>query len=82
MRTRRTFDPEFKNQVVKFALKSNRTVTAIGKELGIGQNLLSQWVKEHQQRETQGPAAIEPEEMKRELARLREENTFLKNQHG
>ena len=35
MRTKRTLDPEFKNQAVKLALESNRTVTTIGKELGM-----------------------------------------------
>ena len=74
-RTRRTFDDEFKQQAVRLYLESNQTKTAISRELGISQGLLSRWVQELQPSQVDGKDIVA---LQAENQRLRAEVAFLK----
>ncbi|WP_411130144.1 transposase [Streptomyces sp. x-19] len=79
------YTPEFREEAVQIALRSSKTVTEIGRELGINPETLRGWVKKHQQRS--GPAADAPltlperarlKELERRVREVEMENAFLK----
>ena len=78
-RKRRNFSDEFKREAVELLRSSNATAAEVGRELGIGQQLLSRWAKE---RDGDGPEAAEDrpsyDDLVRENRRLRMEVDFLK----
>ena len=82
MTTRRTFDPEFKQQAISLALNSELTQTRISEELGISQSLLSRWVREYRESREQSVDADELTRLRRENERLKQECAFLKKAAG
>jgi len=83
MSTRRTFTEEFKRDAVRLA-KERGNVTEAARDPGIHESLLSKW-KHKLDANPQGPFPgqgnpqdVELARMKRELARLKEENEILK----
>ena len=86
MKERRTFSKEFKLEAVRLLDNSNKPATTIARELGIPRTRLYKW---KEQLEQQGDSAFpgkgrrteiadEVARLKRELARLEEENAILK----
>jgi len=81
---RRTFSPEFKQEAVRL-VQEQRTlggsVAKVGRELGVGPELLRRW-----ERELHGPVPLrdwsplqqELKELRRELEITRQERDFLK----
>ena len=79
-RERRTYTKEFKIEAVALAVKREKSISQIAKDLGINENVLRKWMKQTQ--ETTGtnlpafPGHGKPRDA--ELARLRKENKSLK----
>ncbi|HLF17903.1 MAG TPA: transposase [Candidatus Omnitrophota bacterium] len=75
---------EFKLEAVKMSQQSGRTVAEVARELGIRENDLHAWrkmVKEQGDQAFPGrgrKAQDELSQLKREVAKLREENAILK----
>lgn len=75
IRARRKYDPAFKRDAVAMWLKSGKSAREIGAELGITEEHLHKWHKQH------APAtATQQKDMENELAALRRENALLRQQ--
>ena len=73
----RKFTPEFRDEVVKVVLESNRTVASVAREYGISHESLRTWVKKA--RESRPDlAAPEGETDAARIARLERENRELR----
>lgn len=84
---RRQFSREFKIEAVRQVKSSGRTATAIAKELGISRDVLYRWIHEVSSASLAeafpGHGRVSPDEeevrqLRREVARLREEREILK----
>ncbi|MGB8634120.1 MAG: transposase [Rhodanobacteraceae bacterium] len=86
MEKRQRFTAQFKREAVQLMQSSGRPVAVVARELGVPRNRLYKWAKEL---ETKGEQAFrgsgrpktssdELTALKRELARLKEENEILK----
>jgi len=81
---RRTFSDEHKREAVRLATQPGVTKSQVGRELGINANLLGRWCREYAVNGASafpGPGKPRDEEMaslKRELARVKQEQNFLR----
>jgi transposase len=83
-RQRRSFTDEYKRQAAELVVSSGRSITAVGKELGLRDSVLRRWVEKLRQEpasavrrpRTQAPPM--PADQAAEIARLREENERLR----
>jgi transposase len=75
-RIKRQFDDEFRRNAVALLESSGRPVSEIAAELGVSHWNLRDWSRGHH-RKSAVPAAS-PQELHREMARLRRENESLK----
>jgi transposase len=88
-KTRRHYDQQFKVDAVRLLEESGRPLAEVARELGIGRSELRRW-KKQQYRPGQPASAVFPgngnispekkelEELRRELARVKEEREILK----
>lgn len=75
IKPRRKYDATFKREAVALWLKSGKSAREISEGLGISQNHLYDWKDQY------GPATAATEAQRdEELARLRRENAFLREQ--
>ncbi len=79
-KTRRQYTDEFKAEAVRLVRDSARPVTHVARDLGIADHLLDRWRVEQQQAERHGHSRQSMREEQEELARLRRENTTLKQE--
>ena len=83
-KSRRKFTKEFKEEAVKYALNSSKTIQEIADSLGIHYNLLSRWKREYlESKEKAFPGHGNPRDeelyrLKKEIADLKMENEILK----
>jgi transposase len=86
-KSRRHFDQQFKVDAVRLVTESGRPVSEIAKELGINRNQLDHWKRLLGKKALQAafpgngnlnPEKKELEELRRELARVKEEREILK----
>jgi transposase len=86
MQKRQRFTAEFKREAVRLLKVGDRPAAVVARELGIPRNRLYKWAKDL---DTQGAEALagsgrrpanidDPAVLKREIARLKEENEILK----
>jgi transposase len=83
---RRQFTREFKLEALRLVLEEGRPVTEVARELGIGRESLYRWKQEFLSDPKQSfPGGgklkdrdLEVEALRRELARVKSENAFLK----
>ena len=83
---RRRFSREFKQEAVRQAIAGDRTQVDVAGELGIKKETLYRWVREYRQDPDQsfpGNGNLkdrdkEVEDLRRQVARLKGENAFLK----
>ncbi len=88
--TRRRFTREFKLEAVRQGLREGRTQKQVAEELGLNANLLGRWVKQHRIDPVQsfpGNGNLkardkEVEDLRRQVARLKGELSFLKKVSG
>ncbi len=84
MKTRRTYDRQFKIDAVKLLNNSDKTVTEMANNLGIKRDILSRWNKEFADESKKAftgqgnPRDEELAQMKKEIANLRMERDILK----
>jgi transposase len=89
-RARRRFTREFKLEAVRQVVGEGRTQKAVAEELGVNVNLLGRWVKQLRDDPEQafpGQGKLkerdkEVEDLRREVARLKGELSFLKKVSG
>jgi len=89
-RTRRRFTKEFKLEAVRQVMREDRTQKQVAEELGLNANLLGRWVKQHRADPSQsfpGNGNLkardkEVEDLRRHVARLKGELSFLKKVSG
>jgi transposase len=87
-KNRRHFDEQFKIDAVKLLTESARPLAEVARELGIGRSELKRWQKQWARSATSaaafpgnGKARVENkelEELRKELARVKEEREILK----
>lgn len=80
-RQRRSFTEEYKRQAAELVVSSGRSITSVGKELGLRDSVLRRWVDKLRASATRRPttqAAPMPADQAAEIARLREENERLR----
>jgi transposase len=87
-KTRRHFDQQFKVDAVRVLSESGKTVAEVARELGIGRSELQRWKKQLGSGRSASeafpgngkasPENKELEELRRELARVKEEREILK----
>ena len=77
---RKTFTAEFRAEAVRLVREGKRGVTAVARELGIGQQTLSRWVRQAEIDEGRGPEGSLTTAEREELQRLRRENKRLQEE--
>lgn len=89
-RKRRKFSAEYKAEAVRLALSSDKSISALAKELDLTASSLQEWVQQAREAEAPqqdtppgtGPLAAderqELEQLRRELRKTQEERDFLK----
>jgi transposase len=83
---RRTFSPEFKLEAIKLVRERGVAISQAAKDLGLHQNVLRKWVKDHAEnggrafpgRGKQRPDDAEVSRLRRELAKTKAERDILK----
>ncbi len=88
--TRRRFTREFKLEAVRQVLREERTQRQVAEELGLNATLLGRWVKQHRADPSQSVPGNgnlkaqdkEVEDLRRQVARLKGELSFLKKVSG
>ena len=89
-RTRRRFTREFKREAVRQVVEGHRTQKDVAGELGLSATLLGRWIKQHRSDPEQsfpGNGKLkardkEVEDLRRQVARLKGELSFLKKVSG
>jgi transposase len=82
--SRRKFTQEFKEEAVLLVKQSGTSVSEIARNLGLNDNVLRRWVKEHAEANTKafpGHGNSRDEELsrlKKELLQVKKERDFLK----
>ena len=79
---RKVYTKEFKNEAVRLIVEEGRRVSELARELGVGDNSLSKWVKKSKEGKIEpfpGKGRLSPED--EELRRLRRENKRLRMEH-
>ena len=85
-RTRRRFDRQFKMDAVRLITDGGQSVATVARDLGVGRSQLQRWKKQFQEKAERafpGKGRImvenkELEDLRRELARVKEEREILK----
>lgn len=84
MSKRRKYSPEFKHGAVEQTRQPGVSCAQVARELGIGGNVLTRWVREADAtgqgafRGTGTPRDEEVAQLKRELSRVKKERDFLR----
>ena len=79
--SKKRYTPEFKEEAVRLALESDRSVTEVAEELGVAQPTLSRWVRAKEaadQTELQDQRA-EILRLQRQLKEVTQERDFLRD---
>ena len=76
-RKRRKFTDDFKNDAVKLVTEQGYSCTEVGRRLGINHTNVSRWVRQHRDKLDYPANSESPQELEKELKRLRKENKRL-----
>jgi len=80
---KKTYPESFKKESVEYWIESGKSCLQVAKELGVSDVSLSAWRRKFAGDPTlkaPDPEQLSPEEMMRELKRLRQDNEYLKRQ--
>jgi len=77
---RKTFTAEFKAEAVRMVRDGKRSSTGVARELGVGQQTLSRWLKQAEIDEGGDPEGALTTAEREELQRLRRENKRLQEE--
>lgn len=83
--TKRRYEPEFKNRIIRLHLEEGRTLMSLAQEYGINKASISNWIKAYRE-ECQSNPTIDEEydyfkenlKLRKQLEELEKENRFLK----
>jgi transposase-like protein len=78
MEKRRIFSREFKLAAVRKIVEQGLSYSVVGRDLGVGANLVRNWKKTFEQEGTLETEVTASQSVEAELKRLREENRQLK----
>ena len=70
--TRRKFDQDFRDGAVRIVRETGKPIAQVGRELGVNEGTLGNWVAVDRKRREAGDGALDKDE-RAELARLRRE---------
>jgi transposase len=87
---RKSYDTEFKRDAVKLVIDGGRRTSEVAKGLGINENVLYRWIKQHKEdpeNSFPGKGRLKPEDeelrrLKKELQDVKEEREILKKVVG
>ncbi|WP_235504552.1 transposase [Nostocoides sp. Soil756] len=74
---RKSYTPKYRQDAAHLVIDTGRTVAAVSREIGVGEQLLGRWVAIERSRMDDPPEAIDVNE-RAELERLRRENAELR----
>ena len=74
---RKSYTPEFRRDAAHLVIDTGRTIAAVAREIGVGDQLLGRWVAVERSRLDQPAKAVDVDE-RAELERLRVENAELR----
>ena len=80
MENGKRYDQEYKNMIVDL-FKSGMSLSEISSEYGIAKSTINDWIKDVKEIKVDGNEVMtlkEVKELKREMARIKEENEILK----
>lgn len=85
-RTRRKYDAEFKRQTINLVIQDGKSCNSVEKSLGLGQGIVSRWIKEHKNDPKQcfpGNGNLKPsqgdvQKLVKEVDHLKRERDILK----
>ena len=75
---RKTYTPEYRREAAHLVIDTGRTVAAVAREIGVGEQLLGRWVHAERSRTGGGSDAALDVDERAELERLRRENQDLR----
>lgn len=75
---RKTYTPEYRREAARLVIDSGRTVAAVAREIGVGEQLLGRWVHAERARAGGGAEVSLDLDERAELERLRRENQELR----
>lgn len=80
---RKTYTPEYRREAAHLVIDTDRTIAAVAREIGVGEQLLGRWVAQERARSGSGEGPLdlneraELERLRREVTELRMDNEFL-----
>lgn len=81
---RKSFTPAYRRESAHLVIDSQRTIAAVAREIGVGEQLLGRWVAVERSRMDDPPPALDTDEraelerLRREVVELRMDREFLK----
>lgn len=75
---RKTYTPEYRREAARLVIDTGRTIAAVAREIGVGEQLLGRWVLQERDRAGGGVTATLDLDERAELERLRRENQELR----
>lgn len=82
---RKSYTPKYRQEAAHLVIDTGRTIAAVAREIGVGEQLLGRWVAIERSRMDDSPEAIDADEraelvrLRREVAELRMDREFLKS---
>lgn len=83
--TKRKYEPEFKNKLLRLHLEEGRTLLSLSDEYGVHKATISNWVKSYREECQTNPTIQEEHDyfkenlkLRKQLEELEKENRFLK----
>lgn len=70
---RATYTPEYRREAARLVIGTDRTIVAVAREIGVGEQLLGRWVARERARAGSGADGSLDLDERAELARLRRE---------
>jgi transposase len=81
---RKSYTPAYRREAAHLVIDTGRTIAAVAREIGVGEQLLGRWVAVERARMDDPPEALDADEraelerLRREVAELRMDREFLK----
>lgn len=81
---RKSFTPAYRREAAHLVIDTQRTIAAVAREIGVGEQLLGRWVAVERSRMDDPPPALDTDEraelerLRREVVELRMDREFLK----
>jgi transposase len=77
---RRSYTPEFRQEAVRLVREEGLTFTQVAANLGVHKTVIRDWCRAAERAPQQPPTAARPMSLEEEVARLRRENSILREE--